>query len=158
MMSLNNHPGDIGGYEAMGREVMDRLLQACLTGQVDYRTAEGVTFYRAPMSNHRQHAIVLDVLLDCYVREPGQPIELSVPDVAVSIGIPPDEVFRSVMGLARITLVSQHIEERLIRVDSAGIDETGKMTLIICFNAWLTHHLGKLASECIEGQLHAHVI
>ncbi|UTT44335.1 hypothetical protein [Exiguobacterium aurantiacum] len=137
---------------------MDRLLQACLTGQVDYKSAEGVTFYRAPTSGHRQHAIVLDILIDRYVLEPGRPIELSVADVANSIGLSADEVFRSVMALARITLVSQHIEERLIRFDSAGIDERGKMTLIIGFNAWLTHHLGTLAAESIERSLHAHVI
>lgn len=142
----------------MGREVMDRLLQACLTGQVDYRTAEGVTFYRAPTDGHRQHAIVLDLLIDSYVLEPDRPIELSVADVVNLIGLSADEVFRSVLALARITLVSQHIEERLIRVDSAGIDERGKMTLIIGFNSWLTHHLGTLAGESIKRPLHAHVI
>ncbi|WP_214753247.1 hypothetical protein [Exiguobacterium sp. s16] len=142
----------------MGREVMVQLLHACLTGQVDYKTAEGVTFYRAPVNGHRQHAMVLDVLIDRYVLEPARPIELSVSDVAQAIGSSADEVFQSVLALARITLVSQHIEERLIRVDSAGIDEHGNMTLIIGFNAWLTHHLGKLVSASIEEPLHAHVI
>lgn len=142
----------------MGREVMDRLLQACLTGQLDYKTAEGVSFYRAPTSGHRQHAVVLDVLIDRYVLKPVQPIELSLHDVADSIGMSPDEVFHSVLALARITLVSHHIEERLIRVDSAGIDGQGKMTLIIGFNAWLTHHLGKLGCDSIERPLHAHIV
>ncbi|WP_404354482.1 hypothetical protein [Exiguobacterium aurantiacum] len=147
MMVTNSH--QVGGYEPMERQAMYQFLQACLTGKTDYST-EGVTFYRAPTSGERQHAIVLDVLIDRYLSRPGQTIELSVPDIAVSIDVSADEIVRSVLALARITLVSQHIEERLIRVVSAGIDEAGHLTLVIGFNAWLTHHLDYLSGEWVE--------
>lgn len=133
----------------MERQAMYQFLQACLAGQTDY-TVEGVTFYRAPTHGERQHAIILDVLIDRYICRPGQTIELSVLDLAASIDVSADEIVRSVLALARITLVSQHIEERLIRVVSAGIDEAGRLTLVIDFNAWLTHHLGHLSGEWVE--------
>jgi|GEM_PF-3025048 len=142
----------------MERQAMYQFLQACLTGQTDYTTTDGVTFYRAPTSGERQHAIVLDVLIDRYLCRPGQTIELSVPDIAVSIDVSADEIVRSVLALARITLVAQHIEERLIRVVSADIDEAGRLRLIIGFNAWLTHHLGQLSDEWVELPARMHII
>ncbi|WP_214833356.1 hypothetical protein [Exiguobacterium sp. E4787] len=147
-MVANSH--QVGGYEPMERQAMYQFLQACLMGQTDYTTTDGVTFYRAPTNGERQHGIVLDVLIDRYLCRPGQAIELSVPDIAVSIDVSADEIVRSVLALARITLVSQHIEERLIRVVSAGIDEAGRLTLVIGFNAWLTHHLDHLSGEWVE--------
>ncbi|RHB52014.1 hypothetical protein DW881_02375 [Exiguobacterium sp. AM39-5BH] len=141
----------------MERQAMYQFLQACLTGQTDYMT-DGVTFYRAPTSAARQHGIVLDVLIDRYLSRPGQTIVLSVPDIAVSIDVSADEIVRSVLALARITLVSQHIEERLIRVVSAGIDDAGRLTLVICFNAWLTYHLGRLSREWRELPTQVHVM
>ena len=57
----------------MERQAMYQFLQACLAGQTDY-TVEGVTFYRAPTHGERQHAIILDVLIDRYICRPGQTI------------------------------------------------------------------------------------
>lgn len=79
----------------MERQAMYQFLQACLMGQTDYTTTDGVTFYRAPTSGERQHGIVLDVLIDRYLCQPGQAIELSVPDIAVSIDVSADEIVRT---------------------------------------------------------------
>lgn len=153
-MVRRSHQGGVGGHEAMELQAMYHFLQACLTGQTGYMTAEGVTFSHAPTVDEPQHAIVLDLLIDRYLLEPGRAIELSVLDIAESIEVPADEVVRSVWELARITLASQHIEEKLIRVVSAGINEHGRLTLIVEFNAWLRHHLANLSCDSV----HAHVI
>lgn len=131
----------------MERQAMYRFLQACLAGQTDYTTDEGVTFYRAPTSGEGQHGIVLDVLIDHYLRMPGAMLELCVQDIAATIEVAPDEIVRSVLALARITLVSHHIEERLIRLASAGIDGDGRLILVVGLNAWLTHHLNHPSFE-----------
>ena len=138
----------------MNRRAMYRFLQACLSGQTGYMTAEGVTFSHAPIDSEPQHALVLDLLIDKYLSEPGRTVELSVLDIAELIEIPAEDVIRSIWALARITLISQHIEEKLIRVVSAGINVHGSMTLVVGFNAWLTHHLTHLSHEFF----HAHVI
>lgn len=138
----------------MERQTMYCLLQACLTGQIDYMTAEGVTFYHAPDTHHRQHALVLDLLMDRYLLEPGQPIELSVNDVTDLVGLPAHEIVRSVVSLAKITLVSHHIEEKLLRIISANIEEEGRLTLVIGFNAWLRHHLTKSSEPSYARKRH----
>lgn len=125
----------------MSRDAMYRFLQACLTGLNGYATEDGVTCYRHDRHDEPHTALVLDALIDRYLMTTDRSTRVAVRELAVTIGVRPEEVVRAITALSNITLVSNHIEERLIRIDRVDIDDRGLLSVVIGFNGWLAYHL-----------------
>lgn len=123
---------------------MYRFLQACLTGLDDYATEDGVTFHRNGRHDEPHTALVLDALIDRYLMTTDRLTRVAVRELACMVGVRPDEVVLAISALSNITLVSNHIEEKLIRIDHVDIDGQGMMSVIIGFNGWLAFHLLEL--------------
>ena len=137
----------------MNRETMYRFLQACLTGRKDYATEDGVTFYRNFETDPPHLTLVLDALIDRYLTNPERVTRVAVLDLARSTDVRPDEVVRAVIALSHITLVSNHVEEKLIRIIQVDIDDGGMMSILIGLNGWLTYHLRALCETARQPHL-----
>lgn len=125
----------------MTREGMYRLIQACVEGDIDYVTEEGISIIQRGEHGTNQLSPVLDALMDRYLDGAGRDMQLSVRSLATASGVGPDETVRALLALTDVYLVSNHIEERLLTVRHIELDSSKRMTVHVTLCAWLAFHL-----------------
>lgn len=127
----------------MTREAIDRWIQACVKGQAEYVTEEGISIQQRGRRATKHVSPVLDALMEQYA-EATRDLHVSVHALAVAAGVRPEEVMRALLALTDVYLVSHHVEERLLTIHHMKIDSSRKLSVHVTFSAWLTYHLERI--------------
>ena len=90
----------------MTREGMYRLIQACVEGDIDYVTEEGISIIQRGEHGTNQLSPVLDALMDRYLYGAGRDMQLSVRSLATASGVG-EEMIRNAASFLVVELMRQ---------------------------------------------------